>query len=205
VLGLVALIIVMSGVAVAAIPGPGQSGTISACYNDRSGALRVIDPDAGEACNAAKESAVAIAAVDASGRVADSDLLDGRDSTDFAASDQSCSSGDYVTGISSTGELVCGKVPVCGDTVQDPGETCDDGGESAACDLDCTASVCGDGVVNQAAGEQCDTGAATASCDLDCTAAFCGDGTTNSTAGEQCDDGNANDSDSCSNTCAVNP
>lgn len=36
------------------------------------------------------------------------------------------------------------------------GEFCDDGGESAACDVDCTPAECGDDVVNESAGEECD-------------------------------------------------
>ncbi len=46
----------------------------------------------------------------------------------------------------------------CGDGVLDPGETCDEGGETATCDADCTVPQCGDGVVNEAAGEACDGG-----------------------------------------------
>ena len=38
------------------------------------------------------------------------------------------------------------------------GEECDDAGESATCDADCTAAVCGDGVLNESAGETCDDG-----------------------------------------------
>ena len=36
------------------------------------------------------------------------------------------------------------------------GEQCDDGGQSATCDADCTPASCGDGTLNTAAGEQCD-------------------------------------------------
>ena len=38
------------------------------------------------------------------------------------------------------------------------GEDCDEGGEAATCDADCSAAVCGDGTVNAAAGEVCDDG-----------------------------------------------
>ena len=48
--------------------------------------------------------------------------------------------------------------PVCGDGSVDLGETCDDSGESATCDADCTAVSCGDGVTNSTAGETCDDG-----------------------------------------------
>lgn len=52
---------------------------------------------------------------------------------------------------------------VCGDGLVQGSETCDgDGegtpGETAACNVDCTTSVCGDGVLNVAAGEGCDDG-----------------------------------------------
>lgn len=78
---------------------------------------------------------------------------------------------------------------VCGDGVLQSPEVCDDGGESAACDLDCTTTDCGDGTVNATAGEACDAGGESAACDADCTAAACGDGTTNARAGETCDAG----------------
>lgn len=47
---------------------------------------------------------------------------------------------------------------------------------SAACDVDCTAPKCGDGLTNSLAGEFCDGGGNSVSCDSDCTKAFCGDG-----------------------------
>jgi len=48
----------------------------------------------------------------------------------------------------------------CGNGIVETGngETCDDGGESAACNSDCTAASCGDSVVNTTAGEECDDG-----------------------------------------------
>jgi cysteine-rich repeat protein len=48
----------------------------------------------------------------------------------------------------------------CGDSQIDTefGEDCDDGGESATCNEDCTNAVCGDGKLNVTAGEQCDDG-----------------------------------------------
>jgi cysteine-rich repeat protein len=47
---------------------------------------------------------------------------------------------------------------LCGNGDVDPGETCDTSGESATCDDDCTAPVCGDDNLNEAAGEGCDDG-----------------------------------------------
>ncbi|MFK7989863.1 MAG: MopE-related protein [Sandaracinaceae bacterium] len=66
------------------------------------------------------------------------------------------------------GEYICTGVPsvcvlnvpggVCGDGRLNPGEECDDGGESGSCDTDCTFAVCGDGVLNMRRGEECDDG-----------------------------------------------
>jgi cysteine-rich repeat protein len=123
-------------------------------------------------------------------------------------------------------------VPACGDGMLDTsaGEQCDEGGDTAACDRDCTPAVCGDGRYNPAANEQCDEGGETATCDHDCTlpacgdgyintaageacdgmsatcdhdctAATCGDGAFNPLAGEACDDGNADDGDGCVAQC----
>ncbi len=89
----------------------------------------------------------------------------------------------------------------CGDGVVEPGEDCDDGGESATCDADCTAAACGDGTVNATAGESCDDGGESATCDADCTGVSCGDGVTNATAGETCDD--AGPSATCDADCTA--
>jgi cysteine-rich repeat protein len=93
------------------------------------------------------------------------------------------------------------QLPVCGDGLVQEGEACDDAGESAACDVDCSARKCGDGVVNATAGEACDDGGPTAACDDDCSLAECGDGQLSPLAGEACDDGNVSDDDLCSSTC----
>ena len=103
---------------------------------------------------------------------------------------------------------------LCGDGFVQGDEQCDGdgaglGGETAECDRDCTASECGDSVVNEAAEESCDTGGNSAECDDDCTTPLCGDGRVNPifepTPGspEQCDDGNGNDNDDCRNTCVA--
>ncbi|MEN0067307.1 MAG: hypothetical protein AAGA48_34570 [Myxococcota bacterium] len=76
----------------------------------------------------------------------------------------------------------------CGDGLLDDGEDCDDGSESAACDLDCTFSDCGDATLNVTAGELCDDGGNSPTCDDDCTVAECGDGLANPAADEDCDD-----------------
>jgi hypothetical protein len=46
----------------------------------------------------------------------------------------------------------------CGDMFIDPGEECDDGGESPECDADCSLVLCGDRMTNASAGEECDDG-----------------------------------------------
>jgi cysteine-rich repeat protein len=52
--------------------------------------------------------------------------------------------------------------PVCGDsTVWNQGtgsEACDEGGETATCNADCSVPLCSNGVVELNAGEQCDDG-----------------------------------------------
>lgn len=103
----------------------------------------------------------------------------------------------------STGGAGTGGNLSCGDGVVQAGEDCDDAGESASCDDDCTAAECGDGTTNQAAGEECDEGAATATCTADCMASGCGDGVVNDAAGEECDDGNTMAGDGCSDTCIL--
>lgn len=91
--------------------------------------------------------------------------------------------------------------PACGDSVVNSGaESCDDGGDSAACDIDCSPAECGDLYVNAAAGEDCEEGPeSTATCDADCTLPECGDGFFNDMTGEECDD--AGDSASCDADC----
>jgi cysteine-rich repeat protein len=95
---------------------------------------------------------------------------------------------------------------VCGNGLVDPGEQCDTVVQTAACDSDCTFTVCGDNHRNAQAGEQCDPGVVggnTATCDADCTAPVCGDGRVNPQAGEQCDDGNNVDGDGCRSNCTL--
>ena len=59
-------------------------------------------------------------------------------------------------------------LPSCGDSVVQPDEDCDTGGESATCNEDCTTAMCGDGVVNATAGEQCDAIDESSSCTTAC-------------------------------------
>jgi cysteine-rich repeat protein len=61
---------------------------------------------------------------------------------------------------------------VCGNGSVESWEECDDAGESATCDTDCTIAECGDGTLNTTAGEECDDGNVEAldGCEPDCTA-----------------------------------
>ncbi len=89
---------------------------------------------------------------------------------------------------------------VCGDSVVDESEQCDEGAANSldpdACRPDCTLPVCGDGILDltQAYGEeQCDEGEANAdepdTCRTDCSLPFCGDAILDVLAGEECDYG----------------
>ena len=87
----------------------------------------------------------------------------------------------YCCGLDTCDPDLCGDdcgIPIqnCGNGTIETGEECDDGGETATCDIDCTSVVCGDGLVNQTANEECDDGYETATCDIDCTSVVCGDG-----------------------------
>jgi ELWxxDGT repeat protein/cysteine-rich repeat protein len=79
----------------------------------------------------------------------------------------------------------------CGNGALDAGEACDAAGETAMCDLDCTASSCGDAVTNRAAAEQCDDGNAV---DGDCCTTACASAPT----GQSCADNNfCNGNETC--------
>lgn len=98
-------------------------------------------------------------------------------------------------------ENCAGAPNVCGDGTVGGGEECDDAGESATCNADCTFAVCGDGQTNFTALEECDDAGESDLCDADCTIAECGDGTTNVSALEECDDGG--ESATCNADCTV--
>lgn len=77
--------------------------------------------------------------------------------------------------------------PVCGNGIVENEEQCDDGGESATCNSDCSLWACGDGITNGTAAEECDDRGESLSCDDDCTAVQCGDSNINGVAGEECE------------------
>ena len=95
----------------------------------------------------------------------------------------------------------------CGDGfVRSDLEECDGdgqglGGETEQCNIDCTYSRCGDGVVNLSSGEQCDDEGETAACNSDCRISICGDSIVNTSAGEECDSGG--EAASCDSDCTV--
>ncbi len=92
----------------------------------------------------------------------------------------------------------------CGDSIVFvETEACDDGVQTAACDVDCTLPVCGDDLFNELAGEACDDGGPSATCNDDCTLSICGDGIMNAEDGESCDDGNTTPGDGCDENCKV--
>jgi len=87
--------------------------------------------------------------------------------------------------------------PECGNGIVEGDEACDDSGDSAACNMDCTAAECGDGYVNRAAGEVCDDGDTDPGngCNNLCLPRNCGDGVVE--GAEVCDDGNRDQTDGC--------
>jgi hypothetical protein len=117
--------------------------------------------------------------------------LDGTQTDTTGLEGSATETGETSTSGTETGETETetGPEPTCGDGNLDPGEACDDGGESPTCDVDCTPTECGDGVVNATAGEFCDDAGESPTCDADCSSGGCGDGTLNVFAGELCDDG----------------
>jgi len=82
---LLALFIAASGTAVAAISYTASDGTITACRDNRTGALRVIQ--SGQSCTASKETTITWND-GITGKVADSDKLDGKESSAFLGANQ---------------------------------------------------------------------------------------------------------------------
>jgi cysteine-rich repeat protein len=89
------------------------------------------------------------------------------DSTVNATAGEQCDDGNgsnsdmCLSGVCDT--ATCGDGFVCSHASCTTGATggteqCDDGGESADCDTNCTDATCGDGTLNTTAGEQCDDG-----------------------------------------------
>ena len=104
-----ALLIACSGAAVASIPS--TDGTITACRDNKSGSLRVIDTQKSQACKASETllawkdgitgkvaDALHADRADSAASAGDADTLDGEDSTRFANSSHTHSGGDITSG-----------------------------------------------------------------------------------------------------------
>ena len=76
------------------------------------------------------------------------------DGSEWTGGDQTM--GDTATGNDGTDPGNSETGPICGNGIVEAGEECDDEGESANCDEDCTIAACGDLHVNGAAGEECE-------------------------------------------------
>jgi cysteine-rich repeat protein len=90
---------------------------------------------------------------------------------------------------------------VCGNSIAEDGEECDDGTpvNGDGCDDNCTVTACGNSI--QTSGEGCDDGNTMGGdgCRANCTVEACGDGITDPL--EDCDDSNTVGGDCCSATC----
>ena len=96
-------VVVTGGLAYAAIPDAG--GVIHSCYTKSSGAWRVIDTDAGQACKSNEaaldlysKGAADLTFLTKSGKAADSDKLDGQDSSAFLGSNAKAADSDRLDG-----------------------------------------------------------------------------------------------------------
>ncbi|MBW2261992.1 MAG: hypothetical protein JRG91_08480 [Deltaproteobacteria bacterium] len=132
---------------------------------------------------------------------------------DYPCNDDSGTSEDWAgdsTGLDNDGDNAydlldsdCASVPVCGNSIVETGEDCDDGNGSNidACLNDCTDASCGDSYVWTGV-EDCDDGNLlnTDSCLNSCVDASCGD-TYVWSGVEDCDDGNLLNTDGCLNSC----
>jgi Phage Tail Collar Domain len=98
VVALVALLIACSGAAFAAIPSP--NGVIAACYDNGNATLRVIDRLEGQACRSTETELIWKDGIH--GKVADSDKLDGMDSTDFLGKTEKATDSDKLDGMDSS-------------------------------------------------------------------------------------------------------
>lgn len=94
---------------------------------------------------------------------------------------------------------------VCGDSVVESPETCDDGNlqNGDGCSNQCQTEICGNGIRDVS--EQCDDGNAGSGdgCNNYCQIEFCGDRIVQAIKGEQCDDGNGVGGDGCSPSCKL--
>lgn len=100
---LAVVVVATGGLAYAAIPDAG--GVIHSCYTKSSGAWRVIDSEAGQSCKSNEatldlysKGAADLAFLPRSGTAADSDKLDGLDSSSFLGSSAKAADSDKLDG-----------------------------------------------------------------------------------------------------------
>src|SRR5215208_5451522 len=99
VVALLALVIAACGAAIADIPSR-WDGVITACRDNRSGVLRVIDAEGGQTCTSKERE---LAWKDGfTGKVADSEKLDGQESTAFLGVNQKAADSEKLDGVDST-------------------------------------------------------------------------------------------------------
>jgi hypothetical protein len=103
-------VVATGGLAYAAIPDAG--GVIHSCYTKSSGAWRVIDTDAGQACKSNEaaldlysKGAADLTFLTKNGKAADADKLDGLDSTAFLGATAKAADSDKLDGQDSSAFL----------------------------------------------------------------------------------------------------
>jgi hypothetical protein len=99
----VTALVATGGIAYATIPDAG--GVVHTCYTKSSGAWRVIDTDLGQTCKSNEaaldlysKSGADLAFLAKTGKAADSDKLDGKDSTEFLGSSAKAADSDKLDG-----------------------------------------------------------------------------------------------------------
>ena len=128
-----AALMAAGGLAYAAIPDAG--GVIHTCYTKSSGAWRVIDTDAGQACTSRQlpldvysKSGADLSFLGKTQQAADSNLLDGRDSTDFLGANATAADSSKLGGIRAAAYVLGGGV-----LGHDAGNLPDGGSSSLTC------------------------------------------------------------------------
>ena len=124
------------------------------------------------------------------------------------AGHEACDDGNTVSGDDCRGDCLQ-DLTLCGNSLPDIGEQCDDGAANAddvpnACRRNCQLPVCGDGILDSNFAEECDDASNNSdvnpdACRTSCRLPRCGDQVTD--MGEMCDDGNNQSNDGCSADC----